>query len=137
MLSLRYSVSWDTKGWEDFFLSFLKWIINTLLHHPIDELSILCDYKQCLYLCSACVLSNVRLFATPWTAARQAPLSMRFSRQEHWSGLPFPPPGDLSNPGLLHCKPIFFLPSEPPGKPKIYMHVDLYMCIFFKGSSYL
>ena len=43
--------------------------------------------------------SRVRLFATPWTAARQAPLSMRFFRQEYWSGLPFPPPGDL-NPGI-------------------------------------
>ena len=46
------------------------------------------------------VLSRVRLFATPWTAARQAPLSMGFSRQESWSGLPCPPPGDLPNPGI-------------------------------------
>ena len=44
-------------------------------------------------------LSRVRLFVTPWTAARQAPLSMGFSRQEYWSGLPCPPPGDLPNPG--------------------------------------
>ena len=50
-----------------------------------------------------CVLSRfscVRLFATPWTVARQAPLSMGFSRQEHWSGLPCPPPGDPPNPGI-------------------------------------
>ena len=51
-------------------------------------------------------LSRVRLFVTPWTVALQAPLSMRFSRQEYWSGLPFPPPGDLpkqgSNPHFLH-----------------------------------
>ena len=45
-------------------------------------------------------LSRVRLFATPWTAAHQAPLSMGFSRQEHWSGLPFPPPGHLPDPGI-------------------------------------
>ena len=45
-------------------------------------------------------LSRVRLFATPWTVAYQAPLSMRFSRQEYWSGLPFPSPGDLSDPGI-------------------------------------
>ena len=44
--------------------------------------------------------SRVRLFATPWTAAYQAPLSMGFSRQQHWSGLPCPPPGDLSDPGI-------------------------------------
>ena len=39
-------------------------------------------------------------FVTPWTVARQAPLSMGFSRQEYWSGLPFPSPGDLPNPGI-------------------------------------
>ena len=45
-------------------------------------------------------LSPVRLFATLWTVAHQAPQSMGFSRQEYWSGLPFPSPGDLSNPGI-------------------------------------
>ena len=45
-------------------------------------------------------LSRVRLFATPWTAARQAPLSMGFPRQEYWSGLPFPSPEDLPDPGI-------------------------------------
>ena len=45
-------------------------------------------------------LSRVQLFATPWTAAHQAPLSMVFPRQEYWSGLPFPPPGDLHDPGI-------------------------------------
>ena len=44
-------------------------------------------------------LSRVRLFATPWTVIYQAPWSMGFSRQEYWSGLPFPSPGDLPNPG--------------------------------------
>ena len=44
-------------------------------------------------------LSRVRLFATPWTVAHNAPLSMGFSRQEYWSGLPFPSPEDLPNPG--------------------------------------
>ena len=44
-------------------------------------------------------LSHVRLFATPWTIAYQAPLSMGFSRREYWSGLPFPSPGDLPDPG--------------------------------------
>ena len=45
-------------------------------------------------------LSRIQLFATPWTVACQGPLSMGFSRQEYWSGLPFPPPGDLSDPGI-------------------------------------
>ena len=46
------------------------------------------------------LLSRVRLFATPWTVAYQASLSMGFSRQEQWSGLLFPPPGDLPDPGI-------------------------------------
>ena len=50
--------------------------------------------------CEVQSLSRVRLFATPWTVACQAPLSMGFSRQEYWSGLPFPSPGDLPNPGI-------------------------------------
>ena len=49
-------------------------------------------------------LSRVRLFATPWTIALQAPLPMGFSRQEYWSGLPFSSPGDLPNPGI---EPVF------------------------------
>ena len=44
--------------------------------------------------------SRVQLFATPWTVALQVPLSIRFSRQEYWTGLPFLPPGDLPNPGI-------------------------------------
>ena len=66
-------------------------------------------------------LSCVRPFATPWTVALQAPLSMGFSRQEYWSGLPFPSPGDLPNPGIEPGPPAFqadTLTSEPPGKPK-------------------
>ena len=61
-------------------------------------------------------LSCVQLFATPRTVACQAPLSMEFSRQEYWNGLPFPSPGDLSdpglNPGLLHCKQILYVLSH-------------------------
>ena len=67
------------------------------------------------------LLSHVRLFATPWTVACQAPLSMGFSRQEYWSGLPFPSPGDLPNPGIEYGSPALqadALSSEPPGKPQ-------------------
>ena len=52
------------------------------------------------------VLSCVRLFATPWTAAHQAPLSMEFSKQNYWSGLPFPIPGDLPDPGSKLTSPV-------------------------------
>ena len=57
---------------------------------------------------------------TSGTAARQDPLSRGSSRQEYWSGLPCPPPGDLHNPGTEHRSPVLqadSLPSEPPGKP--------------------
>ena len=62
-------------------------------------------------------LSRVRLFATPWTIAHQAPVSMGFSRQEYWSALPFPSPGDLPNPGIKPRSPALqadALTSEPP-----------------------
>ena len=63
-------------------------------------------------------LSRVWVFATPWTAACQAPPSMGFSRQEYWSGVPFPSPGDLPNPGIEPRSPTLqadALTSEPPG----------------------
>ena len=53
----------------------------------------------CVCVC-VCVLSHVQLFTTPWTVACQAALSMEFSRQEYWSGLPFPTPGDLPDLGI-------------------------------------
>ena len=52
------------------------------------------------YVCVLSRFSSVRLFATLWTVAHEAPLSMGFSRQEYWSGLPCPPPGDLPDPGI-------------------------------------
>ena len=51
------------------------------------------------------LLSHVQLFATPWTVACQDPLTMGFSRQEYWSGLPFPAPGDLPDPGIESGSP--------------------------------
>ena len=63
-------------------------------------------------------LSHVQFFATPWTVAYQAPHSMGFPRQEYWSGLPFPSPGDLPDPGIEPGSPALqadALISEPPG----------------------
>ena len=65
-------------------------------------------------------LSQVQFYVTPWTVAHQAPLSMEFSRQEYWSGLPFPSLGDLPNSGIEPGSLILqsdSLPSEPPEKP--------------------
>ena len=67
-------------------------------------------------------------FATPWTVAHQAPLSMGFSRQEYWSGLPFPS-GDLPDPGIKSTSPALggmFFTTEPPGKPSLYLKHHLF-----------
>ena len=72
----------------------------------------------CLCLQRVKLLSPAQLFVIPWTVAYQAPLSMGFSRQEYWSGLLCPSPGDLHNPGIEPRPPAFLaaaLPSEPPG----------------------
>ena len=99
-------------------------------------------------------LSRIRLFATPWTIARQAPLSMGFSRQEYWSGLPFPSPGDLPDPGIEPESPALLvdaLSSEPPGKPILlhgkcfftylavyrYEIVNFQVCMFPRALIYL
>ena len=66
------------------------------------------------------VLNHVQLFATPWTVAHQAPVSMGFSREEYWKGVPFTPPGDLPNPGIEPRAPSLqahSLAAEPQGKP--------------------
>ena len=78
------------------------------------------------------LLSRVRLFETPWTVAYQAPQSLEFSRQEYWSGLPLPSPGDLPNPGIKPGSPALqadALPSDPPGKhhTRIWHHYWLFM----------
>ena len=54
-----------------------------------------------MFNCFSCV----RLFVTLWTVARQVPLTMEFTRQEYWSGLPCPPPGDLPDPGIKYMSP--------------------------------
>ena len=72
-------------------------------------------------MCMLSRFSHVRHFVTPWTVALQAPLSMGFSKQEYWHGLPFPPPGDLPNSGteptsLMSPELATSLPLVPPGK---------------------
>ena len=69
-------------------------------------------------------LSCVQLFEIPWTVAHKAPLSMVFSRQEHWRGWPCPSPGDLPDPGIEPGSPTLKadpLPPEPPGKRITYI----------------
>ena len=73
-------------------------------------------YESVLEVCVLSCFSWVQLFVSTWTGA----LSMGFSRKEYWSGLPFPPPGDLPDPGIELVSPALqedSLPSEPPGNP--------------------
>ena len=82
-----------------------------------DPAGLLCFSNFC---CCCLVAKSCLTFATPWMVAHLAPLSMVFPRWEYWSGLLFPPPGDLPNPGIKPEYPALaggFLTAEPPGKP--------------------
>ena len=79
----------------------------------------------CVCVCVRSVASICLTLATPWTVACQAPLSIGFSRQEYWSGLPCLPPGELPDPGMEPVSPVSpalagrFFTAEPPGKPNL------------------
>ena len=105
----------------------------------------MCVYKY-IYVCMLNHFSCVWLFVIPWTAVRQAPLSMGCSRPEYWGGVPCPPPGDLHDIGI---KPASLmspalageLPLVPPGKPVciytyIYTHIYVYIDIHIYLSIY-
>ena len=101
------------------FLIFFLYIIygcNFFYLTLVSFLKLLCTCAQ--------LFSHVRLFTNPWVLACQTPLSVEFSSQEYWSGLPFPSPGDLPNPGIELTSPASsafagkFLTTEPPGKPQ-------------------
>ena len=99
------------------------------------EIILMKPYIYVLLLFSQSVMSNS--FTTPWTVARQAPLLMGFPRQEYWSGLPFPSPGDLPDPGIKPTSlgpPALaggFFTIEPAGENHMYI-LSIYM-----GSLYL
>ena len=88
--SLPYSHNWYSTTVEKWFVFFRHLFLYWLVWQTGEK------YRVCACL-AACALSRVRLSAIPWTVLCQAPLSMGFSRQEYWHGLPFPSPGDLSN----------------------------------------
>ena len=86
----------------------------------------MCVHKSSITLQKVCMLScfsHVQLFVTLWTVSHHAPMSLGFSRQEYWNGLPCPPPGDLPNPVIKPMSPVSpalqadSLPTEPPEKP--------------------
>ena len=112
-------------------ISFLTCVGASVTHHK--QVWRLCIHAKsscqevrssCMCTCSVTQLfSCIWIFVAPWTVAHQTPLSMGFSRQEYWSGLPVPPPWDLPNPGIKPGSPVFpaladrLFVTEPPGKP--------------------
>ena len=95
------------------------WTWQTLLYFCLLIYSLTHSFILCWV--DACMLSRVWLFVTPLTVAHQAALSMGFSRQEYWRGLPFPTPGPLPDPRIEPASPAFagrFFTAEPPEKPK-------------------
>ena len=116
--NLKYEESWHFYNVESSYIrtqnSYHRFVIFSTVHlvHKdvmhflsfiLSNFVFFCCYLTILILC-VCVLSHFscfRLFVTRWTVAHQAPLSMRFSRQEYWSGLPCPPPRDLPDPGII------------------------------------
>ena len=94
----------------------MKKIHEAMLVRATHNLQLTCN------VCASSVVSDS--FEIPWTVAHQAPLSVEFPRQEYWSGLPFPTPGDLPNPGIEPASPVSpalaggFFTTEPCGKPQ-------------------
>ena len=105
--------------------------------HKMNQLYIYMCMCVCMCVCVPSRFSYVQLFETPWTVAHQAPLSMGFSRQEYWRGLPCPPPGDLPNPGIKPLSPALqadSLPMSHQGSLYIYIYL-LFFWISFPFRS--
>ena len=118
-------------SWGEFLIWFVYVFMGRVLHMELSGSEDLHTSRQKLkwgnkipaeVLCVVCaqLLSQVWLSVTPWTVARQAPLSMEFSRQEYWSGLLLPSPGNLPDPGIEPTSALAggVITAEPPGKPQ-------------------
>ena len=108
------SSRWSSRPWDQTHVSCVSWIAGRFLTWGATG-----KFKVLfIQMCCAQSFSYVQLFATSWTVACQAPLSVGFSWQEYWSGLSFPSPGDLPGPGIEPMSPALaggFFSTEPPG----------------------
>ena len=126
--------SWNlqtfTKGlpWQDL-SSLMEIKVNLYVpfsqrdHSPTETITSLQAITRYCHCPIVCMLGHVRLFMTPWTIAHQAPQSMGFPKQEYWSGLPFPPPRYLPDPGIEPESPALagrFFTTESPRNPTRY-----------------
>ena len=129
------SLSQEYTNFTNHFLNVLSSRFQSITH----KLSLLTKlyYSYLLTICSqSCYTLKVLVaqwcltLCDPWTVAHQAPLGMEWSRQGYWSGLPFPSPGDLPNPGIEPRSPALqadSLPSELPGKPNVILSLSIYL----------
>ena len=101
-------------------------LVSVIIACYLEDIGHMC-MCVCVYL-----LSHVRFFVNPWIVSSQAPLSVGFSRQEHWRGLPFPSPGDLPDPGVEPASPALagrFFTTVLTGKPIRHTHGIQYIVI--------
>ena len=142
--SLAWEIPWteepgglQSMGWQRLrhdwatspFTHTLEWSWGSDLRSYFFPLNPQIRKQNCLKTGVCLSFSLVWLFVTPWTIACQTPLSVGFSRQEYWSGLSFPSPGGLPNPGIEPGSPTLqadSLPSEPPGSRKDFLKTYLF-----------
>ena len=103
----------EPRPWCKISLEVSHWAEITRLWHPHPPYCVQSLVRGCPRVCVLCRFSRVRLFTTPWTVARQAPLSMGFPRQEYWSGFTCPPPGNLPDPRIEPAAPAVQAESLP------------------------
>ena len=114
----RNNIMTVVPGHHSYIQAAIHWAPAVVQEHHLTESE---DWVWHMHAWVLSCFSCVQLFAAPWTP-RQAPLSMRFSRQEYWSGLPFPSQRDLPDPGIKPSSPalqVEYLPSEPLGNTSL------------------
>ena len=123
-----------------------SYCIHSFIAGLLDPVIVFLRFIHLVLLCAQ-LLSQLQLFATPWTVAHQAPLSTGFSRQKYWSGLPFPSPGYLPDPGIEPTSLVspalagrFFI-TEPSGKPNrqywLSWEVELERQVIVNAETYM
>ena len=129
---LAWKIPWTEAAGE------LQSMGSQRVRHDLVAKHALMSYTICIHAQS---LSRLQLFATPWTIACQAPLSMGFSRQEYWSGLSFPSPGDHPDPGIEPASlasPALasrFFATAPPGKPSVRIHELIWRLFIYWNAT--